>query len=47
MPKLQKAKNGQYRLTISPEIIKLKGWTKGQELTLIAQINGDIAIKEI
>ena len=47
MPKLQQAKNNQYRVTIPQDIIKLKGWIKGQRLALILQLNGDIAIKEI
>lgn len=47
MPKLQEAKNGQFRLTIPYEIVKAKGWSKGQRLAVYMLPNGDISLKEI
>jgi len=51
MPKIQESIQDkgekQYRLTIPLEIMKLKGWNKGQSLNFSMQQNGDIILKEI
>ena len=47
MPKIQENKKGQFKVTIPLEIIKIKGWSKGQSLVFAMQINGEIVLKEI
>jgi len=47
MPKIQESKEGQFRVTIPFEIIKLKGWSKGQALVFAVQMNGEVALKEL
>lgn len=52
MPKIQESiqkKTGkkQYRITIPFEIMKLKGWSKGQSLVFAVQMNGEVALKEL
>jgi len=51
MPKIQQSKDKeqreQYRITIPLEIMKLKGWNKGQSLVFNMQQNGDIILKEV
>ena len=47
MPKIQKSKDQQYRITIPLEIMKLKGWDKGQHLVFSMQQNGEVTLKEI
>ena len=47
MPKIQKSKDQQYRITIPLEIMKLKGWDKGQPLVFSMQQNGEVTLKEI
>ena len=47
MPKIQKSKDKQYRITIPLEIMKLKGWDQGQSLNFSMQQNGDIILKQI
>ena len=50
MPKIQesidpKENTKQYRITIPLEIMKLKGWNKGQSLNFSMQQNGDVILK--
>jgi len=47
MPKIQESKDQQYRITIPFEIMKSKGWNKGQSLLFAMQQNGDIILKEV
>ena len=47
MPKIQQSKNQQYRITIPLEIMKAKGWNKGQPLIFSMQQNGEITLKEL
>lgn len=47
MPKIQESKDKQFRITIPLEIMKLKGWIKGQSLVFNMQQNGDIILKEL
>ena len=47
MPKIQQSKEGQFRVTIPFEIMKLKGWSKGQSLVFAVQMNGEVALKEL
>lgn len=47
MPKIQESKKGQFRVTIPNEIMKLKGWNKGQAIVFNMQQNGDITLKEL
>ena len=47
MPKIQQSKNQQYRITIPFELMKLKGWEKGQALLFSVQINGEVTLKEL
>ena len=47
MPKIQESKEGQFRVTIPSEIMKLKGWNKGQSLVFAMQMNGEIVLKEL
>ena len=47
MPKIQESKEGQFRVTIPFEIMKLKGWVKGQSLVFAVQMNGEVALKEL
>ncbi len=44
--KLQNNK-GQFRLTISKDLVKMKGWDQGTELAMIMNTDGDLVIKEI
>lgn len=52
MPKIQESiqkisGKKQYRITIPFEIMKLKGWSKGQALAFNMQMNGEVVLKEI
>ena len=47
MPKIQKSKEGQFKITIPFEIMKSKGWSKGQSLLFAMQMNGEIVLKEL
>lgn len=47
MPKIQESKNNQFRVTIPSEIMKAKGWSKGQPLLFSIQQNGEITLKEL
>jgi len=46
MVKLQEFKN-RFFITIPKEYIELKKWSKGQELVLGFDHNGDIVIREV
>lgn len=45
MPKLQEVK-GRYFITVSKDLVKRKGWKKGQELFFVFNEKGEIAIKD-
>ena len=52
MPKIQesiepKRNTKQFRITIPLEIMKIKGWDKGQSLVFSMQQNGEITLKEL
>ena len=52
MPKIQESiqkisGKKQYRITIPFEIMKLKGWNKGQALAFNMQMNGEVVLKEL
>ena len=43
--KLQKSKNGQYFLSLPNQLVRLKGWDKGDEI-IFSEIKGDIVLKK-
>ena len=47
MPKIQQSKDKQYRVTIPLEIMKMKGWDKGQSLNFSMQQNGDVILRKL
>ena len=45
--KLQQSKKGIYFVTISPSLIKLKAWQKGDELIIVPNKEGQLEIRKI
>ena len=43
--RLQKSKTGQFFLSIPNQIVRLKGWDKGDDI-IIAEKQGDIVLKK-
>jgi len=44
--KLQE-KNNQFSVTIPQNLVKHKGWKKGQEIVIVYNENGDIVLKGV
>ncbi len=43
--KLQKSKNGQYFLSLPNQLVRLKGWDKGDEI-IFSEQKGDIVLRK-
>lgn len=43
--KLQKSKNGQYFLSLPNQLVRLKGWDKGDEI-IFSENKGNIVLKK-
>ncbi|MBI2671056.1 hypothetical protein HYX18_03725 [Candidatus Woesearchaeota archaeon] len=44
--KLQQMKQGQYFITLPSQIVRAKGWSKGDQIIAIIDKNGDITLKK-
>ena len=47
MVKLQQMGGGQYMVSIPKELVKVKGWKKGQTLLLTFNERGNVEIREV
>ena len=47
MVKLQFENKKQYKITLPKQIIKAKGWEKGDEIAILLDEHGNIVLKKI